>query len=94
VYVSNVGAPPPSEIGRIPSHAEAIRMLQRAELFQPDRFGHWNGTDYAQRRATKTLWWAYVGLLVKVGEIDRAVLDPGSEALSHLSENAEIRTDE
>jgi hypothetical protein len=62
--------PPPSDpFTRLPSWAEAVRMLQRAGLLQPDEFGHYNGTDFAFHGSTQKLWWAYVGLLVSTGRI-------------------------
>jgi hypothetical protein len=57
----------------IPSHAEAIRMLQRAGLLKPDEFGKWNGTDFAFRGAVAKLWWAHVKLLVETGKIPAAM---------------------
>jgi hypothetical protein len=62
---------PPSDPFRsdIPSHQEAVNMLMRAGLLEPDEFGHFNGTDLAHRAATRSLWWAYVDLLAETGKI-------------------------
>jgi len=64
-----VEQPPSDPFRRLPSHAEALRMLMRAGLLKPDDFGQWNGTDFAQRENTRKLWWAYVDMLVATGRI-------------------------
>jgi hypothetical protein len=61
--------PPSDPWERYPSHAEAIRMLQRLGKVKPDDFGHWNGTAFAQQEATAKLWWAYLDMLVETGKI-------------------------
>lgn len=66
--------PPSDPFINIPSHAEAVRMLQRAGLLKPDDFGKWNGTDFAFRGAVSKLWWAFVRLLVETGKIERSML--------------------
>lgn len=66
--------PPSDPFANIPSHAEAVRMLQRAGLMKPDDFGKWNGTDFAFRGAVSKLWWAFVRLLVETGKIERSTL--------------------
>lgn len=66
-------SPPSDPFTEIPSHAEAVRMLQRAGLLKPDEFGHWNGTDFAFRGAASKLWWAFVRLLVETGKIPAAM---------------------
>lgn len=65
--------PPSDPFADIPSHAEAVRMLQRAGLLKPDEFGKWNGTDFAFRGAVSKLWWAFVRLLVDTGKIPAAM---------------------
>lgn len=75
-----VERPPCDPFRRLPSHAEALRMLARAGLLDPDDFGHWNGTDFAQRQATSTLWWAYVRLLIESGKITGADSGEASDA--------------
>jgi len=55
---------------KIPSHAEAIRMLSQAGLFEADEYGNSDGTDFAfQQKAVRKLWWAYVHLLFESGKI-------------------------
>jgi hypothetical protein len=73
--------PPSDPFDRIPSHAEAVRMLQREGLLQPDEFGHWNGTDFIFHKNIKKLWEAYINLLVETGKIDKAIfiLEDGTE---------------
>ncbi len=61
--------PPNALFEQIPSHAEAVRMLQRAGLLQPDEHGKYNGTDFAFHNATRKLWFAYCDMLVKTGRI-------------------------
>lgn len=78
-----VDRPPSDPFRRLPSHAEALRMLMRAGLLEPDEFGHWNGTDFAAREATSRLWWAYVNLLLETGRI--AVADEGEAANKALA---------
>lgn len=70
--------PPSDPFIRLPSHAEAVHMLQRAGLLTPDDFGRYNGTDFAQRRETRRLWWAYVDALIACGRVDPA-LDRGNQ---------------
>lgn len=72
----NMRESPPNDLdctGEVgyPSHAEAIRMLQRAGLLAPDEFGRWNGTDFALHKSTRRLWWAFVALLVETGRAPR-----------------------
>jgi len=88
--------PPSDPFARYPSYAEAIRMLMRAKLLEPDSFGKWNGTDFAFSQATSKLWWAYIDLLVETGKIsafpietddEDAMVDRGAQAnaaLMHL----------
>lgn len=77
-----VELPPGDPFRRLPSHAEALRMLMRAGLLEPDSFGHWNGTDFAFKLATRALWFAFIDLLIKTGKVtstDRS--DVAEEAL-------------
>ena len=67
--------PPSDPFTRIPSWAEAVRMLMRNDLLEPDDFGQYNGTDFAQRENTHKLWWAYVDLLQESGKIPRYFLE-------------------
>lgn len=86
--------PPSDPFSRIPSHREAIRMLMRAGLMQPDEFGHFNGTDFAQHEATRKLWFAYLQALVDLGKIPPSVPenwgDRGDYARKLLLEGKQI----
>lgn len=64
--------PPPNTLDYatpMPSHLEAIHILNRFGLVSPDNHGHWNGTDFVMRNQTNKLWWAFVGLLIETGKI-------------------------
>lgn len=58
---------------RLPSHPEAIRMLQRAGQLKPDDFGEWNGTAFIFYNNVKALWTAYINLLIDTGKINKAI---------------------
>ena len=73
--------PPRDPFSRLPSHAEALRLLQREGLMKPDEFGHWNGTDFAFRKQSEKLWWAYVKLLVETGKIPTFPFEEGRHEL-------------
>jgi len=67
--------PPPNPLSypdssKVPTHAEALRMLSRAGLLDHDEFGQSTGTDFAfQGHAVKKLWFAYVDALRRLKDI-------------------------
>lgn len=65
--------PPSDPFSRIPSHREALSMLMRAGLMEPDEFGRYNGTDFAHHENTSKLWFAYLRGLVALGKIPSSV---------------------
>ena len=72
---------PPNDLAvpGMPSHAEAIRMLQRAGLVgdSGDPSSH-DGTDFWRAWRTERLWRAYLALLVETGRVPSG-LDAGAE---------------
>ncbi len=70
--------PPSDPWQSIPSHTEAVRMLQRANLLIPDEFGEYNGTDFMQKNNVRKLWVAYINLLADTKKINRAVFKSSS----------------
>jgi len=68
-----VQTPPSDPFQKLPSHAEAIRMLQRLGELKPDDFGAWNGTDFIFHENVKDLWKAYIDLLVETGKINNSI---------------------
>jgi len=63
--------PPSDPFSRIPSHAEAVRMLMRAGLMPGDEFGHFDGTDFAFHKHTRELWFSYLDALMELGKIPK-----------------------
>lgn len=87
--------PPSDPFRRLPSHAEALRMLMRAGLLEPDEFGKYDGTDFALRENTRRLWWAFIGLLVETGRIpggdDRGAQSDAARAMLRALDVARAR---
>lgn len=72
--------PPPNHLDGvtcqpIPEWSEAINMLRRAGLLEPDEWGRYNGTDFALQPNISKLWWTLVDLLVETGKIDKSWVD-------------------
>ena len=81
--------PPSDPFRRLPSHAEALRMLARAGLLKPDDFGRWNGTNFALRENTRKLWWAYVRMLVESGRISAFPFEHEGEVMHDKGKQAD-----
>ena len=59
----------------LPEWAEAINMLRRASVLEPDEFGKYNGTDLALQSSIAVVWWSLVELLIETGRIERSWVD-------------------
>ena len=85
--------PPSNPFVRLPSWAEAVRMLQRNGLLEPDEFGHYNGTDFAQQRNTRKLWFSYIKLLVETGKIPSFPYEHEGEVLHDVGQQGDAARD-
>jgi hypothetical protein len=61
--------PPSDPFVDIPSHHECLRILQRIGYVRGDSFENELGTNFMFSRNTKSLWMAYVLLLVETGRV-------------------------
>ena len=80
----------------IPEWAEAVRMLRRAGLLEPDSFGFYNGTDFVFHKSTRHLWWCLIELLIESGRLKRSWveekhLDPGETMIDRGAEQNAAR---
>lgn len=65
--------PPSNPFERIPGHREAVHMLMRAGLLNPDEFGHFNGTAFAQYQNTNKLWFRYLQALKDLKKLPETI---------------------
>ncbi|ASV44271.1 hypothetical protein PBI_SCTP2_256 [Salicola phage SCTP-2] len=54
----------------IPSYKEALNILARNNLIEPDDFGEYNGTDFFRYKNVKTLWFSFCKLLGNMAGYD------------------------